>query len=376
MKTIPAFKKIEKKEMIDCRVTSLRNIFHVHGVSVNSAQLFLMLDVIDFRFGTLWVKENSKLPLWVSGASCDKMEEHALKNLKAPWKQLEIGPDAKIKDFGKYVKERRPILYSVDSSYVLNKQRAKQIMEDTVKMSNLSLVTVIGYDKRRKLLQLDLKEKDFVEVSLEMFQKARYSRCFPESANGRCYEVNMDAEYLEWFWTQRNHLVVEGILKTCRKMLDSRSVKRAGTDETEYAEGLDGMLFLVRTMEELRDAVSGLDVEDAIASKVLTLEVSTLRNMLLPGSDTCYREEFGSSLCFFAAECQNAEVQKLGERFVELGAAWRGLIRSLSAVKYHMEDKVAYLESLIEKVKYLYEQEKQGYLLLESAMLTIRERWL
>lgn len=371
MKSIEFFEHTQPREMIDCRITTIRDIFHYYGIPVDSFSLFLMLDVPDFRFGIKYFSENNNLPLWLAGSSCDKLEDHAIELLHVPWKEVEIGRDAPLSAVGSYIDAGIPVIYSLDSGCIIDKFKPKPVVEGAVKLSNLSLVTAIGYDSESEHVLLDLKDDEYIETAFERFQKARFSKCWPESPEGRCFDAGLTEDYLAQFRENADSLLVKGILTTCRRMLAEKTDFQSENSKEEYVTGVKGIAFMARTLEEFRQSVASAKAGPELISRVSVLEIMTLRDMLLPGSDTCYREELGAALEKYAQKIKNRRIEKIGKEFSELGTLWRDYIRKLSAISYYLEHLDKYLASLTEKAEALYSRERNAFTALQEAALSL-----
>lgn len=366
---IPFFLESKKRDMIDCRITAIRDVFQYYGIDIDSDSLFLMLDIMDFQFGEMRLSERVPISLWIAGASTERIENHFMKNLKLDWRRLENEQTSTMEQFEAYLDQFRPIGIVIDSALVTKRHISRMVDGKGVRIAALSFTVVVGYDHEKQLLYLDLKDEestDLFPVDFAELQKARYGQCFPEKPEGISYLAVITEEYKKWFRLHRFALTLQGILDTCEKM--QKGSKELEADSSYYT-GFLAMEQMISAILELKASIYGEGVPKEIANRVFLFKLNSVRDALLPGSNTCYRCEFGQGLVTFGKEQQIEEFVEVGQEFMKLGSQWRRIIRYLSTVDNYIEKKAVLLDELVERLQLVYCQEKR---LLQKLEVTAR----
>jgi len=354
-KIIDGFSCMPKRDLIDCRITSLRDVLNYYGIEADSFSLCLLTGILDFSFGQVYLNESRKLTAWVAGAAAIKLEDIAYDNMKIDYQQHDFSNELKaFQEIKRFVDNGTPLFFSMDSSYILQKIENEKVSEKTLKISNITLAALVGYDEDKNTVLLDLKDSEtteLLEVDFQLFQTSRNSRCFPLSPENACYSFIIDGDYINRFNKEKKDWISSSIKKTCDIMLTGRHITDLKNENlVEFSSGINGMRRIISVLEEFNKNLSEASVETEILNKIFMFKFNTIREALLPGSDTCYREEFGKGIKTFSKEFSIKKIDKIGDQFISIGKEWRGLIRHFYCAQYNLNKKSEFINDTIKKI--------------------------
>ncbi len=364
-KIIEHFKNCPNRELIDCRITSFRDILSFNDIYIESYSLYILSSALAFVFGQVKPNSETNINLWLAGASEFNIEDNLFQNISLPFKPLAIENDDegfhKITD---YVDKDIPLLFVLESSHILGKNTYDiSKPQDYLNVHNLTLTVLAGYSSDENIVYLDLKDSDSSELyatDIESFMKSRNSNCFPVSPANKCYLLDIDEDYRNWFKSNKGLLFKQSLIKTCNNMLMPMDSRFPNSDSRviEFDKGILAMKRLIEVLKEFRINIQDANIDPRIADKIFNLKFAALRDGLLPGSNTCYREEFGRGI-INAAElfCRSKQLVKIGEKFVDISKEWRGFIRLLYNAPYFLGKKDKYIKDVIKALEKLTDSE-------------------
>lgn len=92
-KQISGFQSIPEREMLDCRITSFREILRYYGIILDSAPIFLLSGGAGFQFGHLALQELAGVKFWFAGSSVPCLEEEFMNRISLPRQKYHIAND-------------------------------------------------------------------------------------------------------------------------------------------------------------------------------------------------------------------------------------------------------------------------------------------
>lgn len=351
-KIIEGFNSIPDRDLIDCRITSIRDILNYYNIDMDSFILLALSGGCLFTFQSVKVKN---LNLWVAMGSSDNLEEVLLNNLTIKFTKHDFPNDdsgyARMRSF---IDDDNPIIVVFDSNYIHENAYQKDLNKEY--FSNLSSAVLVGYDTDRSMVYLNLKdekEKDLHEMGSKEFMIARNTKCLPCSPKNICYSIEVDDIFRDNLKGNLKAMLRESINEFCGSMLNSKASNR------DKYHGINGINRLADALLEFKDELylnKGI-VQEAILDKVFIMKIGVLRGSMLPGSNTIYREEYGKSLEKASLILGNKEIKKIGDGFISIGRDWRKLIRLLANANYKTQEKESFLITVSSILKQISEKE-------------------
>ena len=362
-KIICDFLDMPARQLIDCRVTSIHDILKFYQVDIDPYILYLLGEGINFVFGQVKLSEQSGLLLWLAGGSVMEFEERVLENMKIPHRVEFFENDEKgFSNINNLVNQDIPVLMVVDSRYILDKE-VKEHKIGALDVHSLTLTVYVGYDVEENNVYLDLKDSSSRELyctNIEKLIKSRTSRCYPIEPANKCIVLEIDRFYIKWIKDNFKELLIKNIKQTCKRMLDGDIEECFRKDRriVEVTEGISGINRLCEVMLEFSEIIEKGDIEEKLIDKVFLFKFQSLREELLPGSNTCYREEFGIGLQRAVKILDIKELDDIGRQFCETGYQWRNFVRLLYNAPNMIHKKSEYIFKVRELLKEIADREK------------------
>jgi len=352
-KIISEFQKMPKREVIDCRITGLRDILSYYGIHMDSYTLFILSEGIDFGFQKFKLKESSNIDLWCVGGSTFTMEDDLLSNLgigqnKHYFENSEQGWN----DLKAFIDKDIPIMVVLDSN-VIHEFTVQKDMSKAY-FGAVSSGPLVGYDLEERIVWMDFKDDVSTKlhpVPIEDFMMARNTKCVPYSPNNECYVLDISEEVRENAESNMNEMLLKALNKSCRKMIFEQE------KSAEYF-GLSGMRAATDALREFGNMLQTAELSPEIENRLFSLKIKTFRQGMLPGSNTFYRDEFGNGLIEVSKRLKIKSMKGIGKEFRTMGKHWRNIARYTSLADAYFDEKQKYIESLIEKMELIFEDEK------------------
>ncbi|WP_238652767.1 BtrH N-terminal domain-containing protein [Paenibacillus piscarius] len=348
-KQISGFQSIPEREMLDCRITSFREILRYYGIMLDSAPIFLLSGGAGFQFGHLALPELAGVKFWFAGSSVPRLEEEFMNRISLPRQKYCIANDSEGWEVIKGFTDRdTPLLMMFDSRYITSGPADGGA--SLGKLYNPSMTVFAGYDTEQEEAYIVLHQNDRQSVllvtSLPDFLGSRNHTTIPFSPEGICYELTIDPSYREWLRAEYPLLLKSAMLDTCERMIGNRPMEAlgSGAEITDCVQGISGMNRLITEMEQYASELTGAGGFNA---KEFVVTFLILRANLEQGSYTCSREEFGRSLQKVAGLYDPGALHELGQEFIEAGGLWRSVMRQLYNVRFRTQDPAAYLGEVI-----------------------------
>lgn len=329
------FEKMPAREMIDCRITGLRDILIYYGLPIDSFLLFLISGGINFSFIQKKYRESSNIYIWLIGGSPLDLEENLLRNLGIEQTNyFQSREEEGFSSLKELIDNDIPPIVLIDSNYIHN----HPIEKDNTKfyIGALSSIPLVGYDLEKEIVYFDLKDdenKGLYTLSMNDFMMARSAKCFPYSPENKYYTINIDNEKTQWVKDNLKDILKKGLMDICSAML----MKNDGNDLECY--GISGIGMVGKVLSDFNASLKEADLPQSVSDKLFTIKIRCLRQGMLPGSNTLYREEFGKALKKLSGYYGTSSFNELGDEFIKIGNKWREVARLLGYADYAIRDK-------------------------------------
>lgn len=369
-KQIRGFQSIPEREMLDCRITSFREILRYYGIMLDSAPIFLLSGGAGFQFGHLALPELAGMKFWFAGSSVPRLEEEFMNRISLPRQQHRIANDPEGWEIIKGFTDRdTPLLIMFDSRYITSRTTGGESLLN--KLYNPSMTVFTGYDTEQEEAYIVLHQTDqqseVLVTSLPEFLGSRHHVTIPSSPEGICYELNINTSYREWLKAEYPLLLKSALQDTCGRMLGNQAMEDlgGGGEITDGMQGISGLARLITEMEQYASELTGTGVFNAKQFVVMFL---ILRGNLEMGSYTCSRAEFGRSLQKVAGLFDPQAFHELGHEFMEAGMLWRSVMRQLYNVRFRTQDPASYLGEIIAMFRQIKDREQLLFTRLDNIL--------
>lgn len=359
-KQISGFQSVPEREMLDCRITSFREILRYYGIILDSAPIFLLSGGAGFQLGHLALPELAGVKFWFAGSSVSRLEEEFMNRISLPRQKYHIPNDREGWETIKGFTDRdTPLLIMFDSRYITSGPAGEGTL--LARLYNPSMTVFTGYDTEQEEAYIVLHQTDqqseALVTSLPEFLGSRHHVTIPSSPEGICYELHIDASYREWLQAEYPLLLKNALLDTCERMIGNRALADLGAG-AEITDGVQGISALGRLIAEMEQYASELARTGVFNAKQFVVMFLILRSNLEMGSYTCSRAEFGSSLQKVAGLFDAQAFHELGQAFIEAGGLWRSVMRQLYNVKFRTQDPAAYVGEVIALFRQIKDREQ------------------
>lgn len=352
-KQIAGFERLSKREILDCRIKALKEMFHYWGYQINSYELLILCEAITFGYGGLNYhhKQIYDVPYMIS----TKMDVHrtVFDSLGIKYKTEVIdGTEQGLLRIKALIKKDFPVLVELDGS-IFMKNRKKSELD----LHYISYVLVVGFDDEKQEVSIVLtrsSETDkCITLSYEEFQQARISKCFPYPSIGRCFYLT---EAILCTEEQTKEKIFQSLERISNVMLSGQKGNRIIQNNIEISNlewGLIGMKHLAERY--IKQAI--LCMLRKKSKVMFQLEFLIIRNNFQYGTLTGYRSEFYTALMQMGEKYENPYLEKAGMYIDKSNKGWKRLLYEIGMMAKN-RNKI------------------NGLRLMKLVMLTFRIRYL
>ena len=349
MKVIDFFKSTEKRDFIDCRITSFRDFLRYYGMKIDSYDVFVLgramsTSCYDFKI--------SRLPfnMMLFSGTTFKFENNLFKNLGIRYEKKYFDDDIR-ETIRKHIEDDIPILFELDIRYMKNQEMGNKKLD--IHCVSDSLICGYDYSDGKDVVYISLKDEnnsDLTEVSVETLIKAISSQTFPVELKKAYYEIDttsIDVDIAESY----NVFIKECLWQYFDTMLMGEKYILETNNVNKILHSGNSVIETVRknnkgVVDYLTNNKNGCEVNKRLAA----MYFMALRDMLTPGSDYCYRLEFAEVLRAVSRKLGLKELADESGRFEKLSKMWRNLTRTLyQCTKIKSENDIRIFGEKIEK---------------------------
>lgn len=361
MKIIQGFEKVQKREILDCRIKSLKEMIHYSGWDISSFELLILCEAITYRYGYINYKQShiSGVP-YVTSTNMDvhrclleKLGIHyeckEINSNEEGWEQIKILLDGHI-----------PVLVELDGS-VFMKRRKDHKMD----LHYISYVLVVGYDEETREIAIVLTQNSqtdtYITLKYEDFQDARVRECCPYKTTGMCYYIIDTANLGN---VELKNLIGSSIKNISITMLEGEGMDDIYSDKIDITDFSVGLPAMKRFISDYKIKSLRLLSSKKISS-LYQLELLILRNNIQYGTLTCYREEFAKGLHMIAEKYNMTECEEAAILFEKSCGYWKRLIWQIGTLAKN-KNKISFvgmrkIAGISEKI---YNLEKRAFSLI------------
>lgn len=349
MKLIDTYQRIEKREILDCRIKSIKELVRHYGLNLNSYEVLLLCEAYTFNYSTIKIPGVSLEVLPYATASHNNLETTFFHNLNINYHKEKIAGSRQGWEHIKcMIDQEIPILFRIDSRFL---RGVEDVAPKQMKLNlyYLSTLLLVGYDEEKGLalvvLTNDDEKEDVNEITIEKFQKYRWSICAPFSPDGLCFYMKSDNGIGRINGEDIKKAILSSIIKTADTMLNGGEIYNVGIGTfigSEVRKGINGMQNLKEDMQMMLEQCKSND-----NPKIIQLMMVFLRNNLMFGSYSAFREEFGQCLKNCAKQYEIHDLYDIGNGFEKIAHNWKTLFTLLSRIAHNKGDLVEQIQMVI-----------------------------
>ncbi|MEN2777081.1 BtrH N-terminal domain-containing protein [Acetivibrio clariflavus] len=362
MKLIDSYKHIERREMLDCRIKSLKELVKHYGIKLSSYEVLLLSEAYSFMYTKVNI-QGTKLPaLPYAAVSHNDVDKVFLNNLNIKYEEKKM-----YSDDWEYMKslidQDIPILFKMDSRFLIEKDAAASKYEK-LNLYYLSTILLVGYDEEKGEALIVLTNDDEREVvnriTLSDFHKSRCTKCIPFSPDGLCLYLKPDERINDIKDEDIRLLILKSLKRIVEIMLNQDEIYHIDMGAfitTGIKKGISAMKELVHDLKILLN-----QAEDEAISKMNQLLIIFLRNNMMFGTYSGYREEFGKSLKYCSEKYKIEKMYEIGQKFDNIANDWKNVFRLLSSIGHKKIDFAEGLNMVIQVWEKIIEAEQESYI--------------
>lgn len=364
MKNIIAyFNKIQDKDFIDCRVTSMRDFFGYNNLYLDSFDIFILGRIIDCALLKFKLKKDSPLELCLLGGSKLEIEQELFEFLGIKYNKKNFTNDIKseIKD---YIDKGIPILSRFDIRYIYN---PNLIINKKYDIHCLSSTVICGYDFDDDCIYIELNEKrqqPLKKVKISDFVKAVSSPIFPLEVKRTYFTTEIEPGKVKEIKENLNNLLWNALKNTAESMFAGREfVLENNYEYKKIRYGLNNLKEIIKANNELEHSLKNSKINYELKMRISSLYSLTMRDMMTPGSNYCFRYEFGESLINMSKKLNEKKLEQIGIQFKKISKLWRELTRTLTfRIKQANEEKLfEYFDKVNRIICEIYDSESEQF---------------
>lgn len=168
------------------------------------------------------------------------------------------------------------------------------------------------------------------KIKIDDFEKMINSQTFPLQVNPYYSTIAIDQNNVEEINLNHTKLLWEALRKTCESMLIGNEMVLDNTYEYKYISfGLHNLQEIIRINNELKEMLLDRKITGEVKLRFFKLYSRKLREMLMQGSNYCYRKEFGESLVAMSRKLDESRLKNIGVQFKNISRLWIELTNTL-----------------------------------------------
>ncbi len=345
MKIIDTYNNIEKRVVLDCRIKSYYELIRHYGIELDSLEVFLLSELLDFKFCKIDIPEIGLEDAPFGGFSVFGADEIFFSNIglnlntfhpksdEAGWNQLRDLIDHDI-----------PVLFKFDSRHEHDDSNTSI---ERLNFYNPSTLLLVGYDEEYAYVVLNntWEKHDLYKMKISHFQKYRGGICIPYPPDNTCYTISPTVEDINRINREREMLCLNVLNKTTDRMLDNRIIPEnidGAIIERDICKGLLGMKCMSTFLKNL--------AASSESDNIVTLSLLMLRLNMVQGSRSGYRNEFAAGIDYVGRTYDIHEFSELSTILKEKKGFWGDFLRNLD---YIARNVVSDRKKLVEEIMHI-----------------------
>lgn len=367
---ITEFEKIDRREMLDCRMKTLKEFARFYGTDLPTSYVYLLTESFSFWLGKINFPSLSVTNIPYAVVSDNQVEQTFFANLDLEVMQEAIPADASgMAHLKSLVDAGLPVICKMDGRIFLPRKELKAD-SSVSQIHYLSYVLLVGYDNQLDRVRIVLTHFNSIEAPISFpiseFQAARESVCFPYSPGCMClYRTKRSKVALPD--AKIETLLLYSIKRTVANMLygQARVLNIPDFDCHQLNSGL-------AAMEDFRNCLLTYQVElsadkkNEILRKKIEFSLLFLRSSLMNGTVTGFRYEFGQALVRFGEEFGYWKFEEAGKKFLTSAKLWQEWLSLVGRIPHDMNHLSHYLDRIEMVFNKIIHLEKKAFLWIEK----------
>ena len=363
-----------KGYLLDCRINSLQELLRFYGLSLNAYNIMILTESYSFQYGKIDFFEQSVFDVPYAVASENNLEYKLFDALKIPY-QIEI-LDESLQSWSKMkeiVKRNIPMIIKIDER-VIHQSKTLHPKNKKINIRYVSTPLFLGYSDDERLVYLFWTNTNNMvyptTIPIDQFHKFRNTYCLPYSPNYECSYL-MEARPLDGITDaiiqDKTYEALRNIVKKMNNSYGELEIKE-NTFCKEYCTGLFAMERLHKDLEDMLSK-SIKEKDNINYRKKVIFSILFLRNNLITGSLSAFREEFGLGLLNFAEKINDLIMKKVANEIILASKMWKKWFALISKLPYDDKKFISNMKSIVSLFEKILLSEKYAYQLLVNSDL-------
>jgi len=368
MKIISTYNNIPKKDLYDCRITSLREVFRHYKIDNIGYELFFFSKCINFLWSEL-IYQGLNFP--IVGVSNIFVEEEVAKCFNIEIEKINVKSSEQLFDVVKRnIDNNIPLifLYNPEKFELKNKNgKKKGILDFSFESSGV----FAGYDEITKELYYasNTESKEF-GLNKNSIEEIYYAMQDDNLINASCmiYKFYINDKKSKEINESIKEKLFKSLIEISDYMLNEKINEYCG--QKVIACGVEGIKSFYQYLEELSLQVKNIEEIYPLdkVKKIVYIKMYVLRRSMLKGSNTCFRGEFSDCLEVIKNKYFIEELKELIEEFKYLATLYRGVVRKLNMLLTKEEKFGDEIIKIANQYKKIYELEKKSFSKLKNTI--------
>lgn len=195
-----------------------------------------------------------------------------------------------------------------------------------------------------------------MDVPFDRFILSRNANTYPIQPAVQAYEIQVDNN-LKKNLNERLYIAQTNELK---KIIDTMLFGQIAYDNN-FMENMRISVGLNGLREMYSDIYNDMQISNNEDTKKFVIKFGILRELLIHGSYTCYREELSQALQIYVDNYLHLNISELRDMLLQSSIQWRILIRNTFSVNKYMERKKEFYLEILDCIKKIIAIEENTY---------------
>lgn len=362
---IEKYETVRKRQMLDCRVKAIMELLNGYDIALDSREIMILAESFVFQYGKISFSEANIYDIPYAVASINDVEKNVLKNMgidyicerldnsKQNWEKMKA-----------ILSSRNPILTKIDGRFV--HESASTVPKKIINIHYLSSVLLVGYDEGEENVFIILTNSNEIDkpqkCSYATFQKYRGTKCFPFGPEFLCFYVNNIQEGN----LEIRKLIIKSLRRICENMLISKDIK-IDIEEFECNKLITGIAALKNLQLDLSEKYKKYKRKQ-ISSKEIIFILLFLRNNLMYGSYSAYREEFSRAIDYLGGKYQIIEINDVSKCIFSSSKYWKKIFVNIAKISHQKKIKRVKILKILLWLKKIVQLEEKAFKRLEQIL--------
>ncbi|NLL70623.1 MAG: BtrH N-terminal domain-containing protein [Epulopiscium sp.] len=372
MKLISTYQHIDKREILDCRVKSIKELIRHYNVHLNSYEILLISKAITFNYDRICIPGVINHPIPYGTVSHNTIEKTFFDSLCISYKEEKIeSTEEGWKKIKSMIDRDIPVMFRMDSRFLMPGANGAE-RDKKINLHYLSTLLLVGYDEEENkafIVLTNTDEKEEVSViSIDAFQKYRSTTCFPFAPDSLCYYVTKEDRKMNLDETLIQRKVLQGLKETIYTMLNEDSTSMISYDGFVGTGMIKGIKGMEKLKDDLKQIVECYDAQDRMSCQYTQFSMAFLRNNMMFGSYSGFRYELSQCLQYCAEHFQIGELNRISNEFKSISNEWKKLFMVLSSIAHNKGNRKEQLNNVIKILERIIKKEEQQYMKINQCL--------